>query len=72
MYVIFREVIKMAKCIYFEDEECESSVINTNQCNKCLVIRNTKTLIELEKRMDALEKPVPKKTGRAPKAKMVG
>lgn len=60
------------KCLYFEDDECESKVININQCNKCMIFKNTKLLKSFEERLSALEKPSTKKTGRTSKAKMVG
>lgn len=60
------------KCLYFEDEECESRVINTSQCNKCLVLRNAKLLKTMETRINALENPVKKTTGRAKKSTVTG
>lgn len=63
------------KCIHFPEEECESSVVNTNQCNKCLVLRNAKLLKSFEERLIKLEKakkPPVKKTGRVNKVSLTG
>ena len=60
------------QCIYFNDKECESTVINDKQCHKCLILKNMELFKELNERITALENPTTKKTGRTGKAKMVG
>lgn len=66
----------MTKCLY-SDRECESNIINSKTCDRCLIIRNTELLDELNERLEALEKktakkPPTKRTGRTKKVELTG
>ena len=44
------------KCRYFEDEECDSLVINDKTCNNCLIKRQASVLADIDKRVKNIEK----------------
>ena len=60
---IIKEGFKM-KCRYFEDEECDSLVINDKTCNNCLIKRQANVLADIDKRVKNIEKLLSKKTNR--------
>lgn len=56
--------MKGMECRYFEDEECDSKVINDKTCNNCLIKRQAIILSDIDKRVKNIEKLVSKKTTR--------
>ena len=49
------------QCRYFEDEECDSKVLNEKVCNNCLVKRQAIVLSDIDKRVKNIEKLLSKK-----------
>ena len=50
------------ECRYFEDEVCDSKVINEKVCSTCLIKRQASVLADIDKRVKNIEKLVSKKT----------
>ena len=50
------------ECRYFENEECDSRVINEKVCSTCLIKRQAIMLADIDKRVKNIEKLLSKKT----------